>query len=233
MPRRSIRAPDSQYRPDAANGLRSSLINSTSNTGTLVSALLASGAEGNPIYDPDSLAKQGIAVTQVDNTNGAWQYSTNGGTTWTAFGAVTETSSVLLASDTLTRIRFVPNTNFSGDVPGGITFRAWDQTSGTNGGTADTSTNGGSTAFSSAILSADIRVSPASSDPWQNPAECRRRQRRWQWSARSRRIGDHQRDQIRRLSHAPTRLRPATEPPPYYDLSTATARRSRRSMRST
>jgi hypothetical protein len=75
-----------------------------------------------------------------------------------------------LAADTLTRIRFVPSANFSGDVPGGITFRAWDQTSGTNGGTADTSTNGGATAFSSAVLSADIRVAPASSDPWQNPA---------------------------------------------------------------
>ncbi len=144
--------------------------NTTSNSGTLVSTLLASGAEGNPIWDPDSGDVQGIAVTQVDNTNGAWQYTTSGGSTWTAFGSITETSAVLLASNASTSIRFVPNTNFSGDVPGGITFRAWDQTSGTNGGTADTSTNGGSTAFSSATLSANIRVAPASSSaPWQNP----------------------------------------------------------------
>ncbi len=143
--------------------------NWTNNPGTLVSTLLASGAEGNPIYDPDPGAQQGIAVTNVDNTNGTWQYSTNGGSSWTPFGAVTETDAVLLAANAGTSVRFVPNANFGGDVPAGITFRAWDQTSGTAGGTADTSTNGSSTAFSIATLAADIRVTPAGSTPWQNP----------------------------------------------------------------
>ncbi len=116
-------------------------------------------------------ALQGVAVTQVDNTNGTWQYTTNGGSSWTAFPAVTETAALLLSANSSTSIRFVPNANFSGDVPGGITLRAWDQTSGTSGSTANTTANGGSTAFSSAIVTASIRVTPStgSSPPWQNP----------------------------------------------------------------
>ena len=55
-------------------------------------------------------------------------------------------------------MRFVPNVNWSGTVSNGLTFRAWDQTTGTAGGTADTTTNGGSTAFSTATASASITV---------------------------------------------------------------------------
>src|SRR5206468_9363557 len=39
-----------------------------------------------------------------------------------------------------------------------VTFRAWDQTSGTAGSTADVSTNGGTTAYSSATATASITV---------------------------------------------------------------------------
>ncbi len=38
----------------------------------------------------------GIAVTGVDNTNGNWQFSTNGGNNWTDFGTVSETSATVL-----------------------------------------------------------------------------------------------------------------------------------------
>ena len=55
--------------------------NPTSNGGTLVGDLLA-----GHLTDADAAALQGVAVTAVDNTNGAWQYSTNSGSTWTAFG---------------------------------------------------------------------------------------------------------------------------------------------------
>ena len=140
--------------------------NAGSNSGTLVTALLATGAGGNPIWDPDSGALEGVAITAADNANGTWQYSTNGGSTWTPVGSVSETSALLLAANSLTSIRFVPATNFSGDVPGGITLRAWDQTTGTAGGTADTTTNGGSTAFSSAWVTADQRIRrPAARPP--------------------------------------------------------------------
>ena len=55
-------------------------------------------------------------------------------------------------------IRFVPALGFNGTVPSGITFRAWDQTAGANGGFADTSVNGGTAAFSKVAETASIKV---------------------------------------------------------------------------
>ncbi|MFQ3618641.1 MAG: hypothetical protein SNJ57_17180, partial [Cyanobacteriota bacterium] len=43
----------------------------------------------------------GIAITSADNTNGTWQYSLDGGTTWTDFGPVSESSSLILGAYTL------------------------------------------------------------------------------------------------------------------------------------
>ena len=40
------------------------------------------------VSDVDSGALSGIAVTAVDNSNGAWQYSTNSGGSWSAFSGV-------------------------------------------------------------------------------------------------------------------------------------------------
>ena len=113
----------------------------TTSAGTLVSALIA-GQD----TDVDTGAATGIAVTAVDNTNGVWQYTTNGGTLWTAFGSPSATTARLLTSNASTLIRFVPNADWNGTAT--ITYRAWDQTSGTAGNSADTSSNGGTTAFS-------------------------------------------------------------------------------------
>src|SRR5262249_31291681 len=60
-----------------------------------------------------------------------------GGSTWTAFGSPSVSAALLLAADANTYVRFVPNVNWNGTVTNGIVFRAWDQTSGTAGGTAD------------------------------------------------------------------------------------------------
>ncbi len=103
------------------------------NSGTLVSTLVF-----GKITDADALALRGIAVTAVDNTNGAWQYSTNSGASWTAFGAPSAAAARLLAADANTSVRFVPNANWNGTVASGLTFRAWDRTSGAAGGIADT-----------------------------------------------------------------------------------------------
>ena len=82
---------------------------------------------------------EGIAVIGVDDTNGTWEYTTDGGSNWTAFGAVDASTARLLAADANTSVRFVPDANWNGTVTNGITFHAWDQTSGTAGGTADLS----------------------------------------------------------------------------------------------
>ncbi|MBD2005985.1 MULTISPECIES: choice-of-anchor Y domain-containing protein [Cyanophyceae] len=44
---------------------------------------------------------QGIAVTGVDNSNGIWQYSLDGGSNWTKFGAVSDTNATVLGWTTL------------------------------------------------------------------------------------------------------------------------------------
>ncbi|MGZ5094540.1 MAG: DUF4347 domain-containing protein, partial [Burkholderiales bacterium] len=108
-----------------------------SNGGTLVSSLITSP---NRTSDADVGALQGIAVTSVDNTNGVWEYSIDNRSTWNALGAPTSASARLLAADAVSYVRFVPNANWNGTVTNGLTFRAWDQTSGVAGATADTTT---------------------------------------------------------------------------------------------
>ncbi len=135
------------------------LQNSLDPNGDLVSAIVAS-AGGDPITDVDSGAVEGIAVTSVDNSNGTWQYSTNGGSTWNNFGAVTDATAVVLTDTAGDMIRFVPGFNYTGNAT--ISFRAWDASdlnpSGTTG--VDTTTNGNATAFSSATEFAGIYVEP-------------------------------------------------------------------------
>ena len=78
--------------------------NDTGSAGNTVASIINS-AGGNRITDVDNDAVEGIAVIGRDNTNGSWEYKINGGS-WTAFGALTNTSATLLEADAL--IRFVP-----------------------------------------------------------------------------------------------------------------------------
>ncbi len=130
--------------------------------GTSVLGIIAS-AGGDRITDADAGASEGIAVTGVDDTNGTWHYSTNGGGAWISFaaqgvsdGGTDDANAVLL--DTTVLVRFVPDAAYVGTA-GTITFRAWDQTSGANGDVGvDVSTNGGTTAFSTATETATLGV---------------------------------------------------------------------------
>ncbi|MDP9911823.1 VCBS repeat-containing protein [Variovorax boronicumulans] len=136
--------------------------------GTLVSSLVnlnppAGGLDN--VTDADNGAITGIALTGVNATNGSWWYSTNGGANWAAVGAVSGASALLLAADANTRVYFQANSNFNGTVSDGITFRAWDQTSGAAGATVSTVTNGNSSAFSSATDTASITVIAVNDNP--------------------------------------------------------------------
>jgi hypothetical protein len=128
------------------------------NPGTLVSAILASG--GNPITDVDAGAQPGIALIGTDSAFGTWSFSTDGGVTWTTVAGVSSANALLLDSGPLTRLRFLPLPGQAGSVPDGITFRAWDGTTGTPGTYADTTTNGGQTAFS--VMTAQAVITFAS-----------------------------------------------------------------------
>ena len=132
----------------------------TANAGNTVAAIISS-AGGDRITDANASAVEGIAITALTSGNGTWQYSTDGGTIWTAVGSVSNTSALLLrATDSL---RFVPNGQNA--TTGDITFRAWDQYTGTFGSKVTTASNGGTTAFSTATETASISVTAVNDAP--------------------------------------------------------------------
>ncbi|MDH4369957.1 MAG: DUF4347 domain-containing protein, partial [Nitrospira sp.] len=107
--------------------------------GTLVSQLVdftSPAGQVDNVTDPDAGALLGIAITAADTTNGTWFYSTNNGASWNALGAVATNNARLLAADANTRLYFQPNADYNGTLTNAITFRAWDQSSGTNGSLA-------------------------------------------------------------------------------------------------
>ncbi len=95
----------------------------------------------------------GIAVIGSTGT-GAWQYSSDNGATWINFGSTSSASArLLLRTD---QVRFVPNVSFTGVAK--LTFRAWDRTTGTAGGTANLTAVGGTSAYSNAFRAVTILI---------------------------------------------------------------------------
>ena len=132
----------------------------TNNSGNTVAEIIAS-AGGDRITDVDAGAVEGIAVTGLTSGNGTWQYSIDGGGSWFDVGAVSDASALLLrATDSL---RFVPD-GLNADTAD-ITFRAWDQGSGSAGTKVDASTNGGMTAFSTATETASLVITGLNDAP--------------------------------------------------------------------
>ncbi|WP_206736216.1 cadherin domain-containing protein, partial [Bradyrhizobium betae] len=106
-------------------------------SGVLVSSFRSS-------TDVDAGALHGIAITALSsNGGGAWQYSTNGGSSWTNIGTVSATSALLLDDSNLVRIIGSGNS-------GTLTYKAWDETTGTVGTKVNPGAGGGTTAFSTA-----------------------------------------------------------------------------------
>jgi hypothetical protein len=132
--------------------------------GTLVSEILARGAGGNPISDPDAGAVRGIALTNIDRSLGTFQYTlvTNNPaeSDWIFVeqaGVISDANALLLP--TTARLRYSTPRMPHHEAPSvflaleskldvGITFRAWDQMTGIAGGRGNASVNGGATAFS-------------------------------------------------------------------------------------
>ena len=136
----------------------------TTPAGDSVAAIVVDGS----ISDADG-AVESIAITAVDNNNGTWQYSTDNGSSWNNVddGSLAANHALLLdgtlAGASTQKLRFVPAADYSGNAS--FTFRAWDQSSGSAGSYADTSVNGGTSAFSSATDSATITVNPVNDAP--------------------------------------------------------------------
>jgi Domain of unknown function (DUF4347)/Bacterial Ig domain/Calx-beta domain/FG-GAP-like repeat len=135
--------------------------------GEPISALLKSATGTSIVTDADTNALQGVAITNVDSTNGRWQFSIDAGANWVELDTVTPATARLLAVEPDNRIRFIPAANYNGGAT--LAFRAWDQTTGTSGLTLDTTINGGTTAFSTTIATASVAVLPVNDAPILSP----------------------------------------------------------------
>jgi hypothetical protein len=131
------------------------------NPGTLVSSF------ANPlITEHDLLDSKGIAIIGVNSANGAWRFSIDNGANWQVISPLTSNgNATVLTSNALTRVQFVPNTNFAGTAT--MAFRAWDGTDGNPSGTSGVtvSANGGNSAYSNTSDTATITVTPINTQP--------------------------------------------------------------------
>lgn len=128
----------------------------TSNAGQTVAAIV-----GATIGDVDSGALQGIALTGVNNGNGSWQYSLDGGSTWTTVGSLAATTGILLRDTD--RVRFLPDAQNA--TSGSFTYLAWDRTSSSAGSTVSTATSGGTSSLSLVENTASITVTAVNDAP--------------------------------------------------------------------
>ena len=128
------------------------------NAGYTVSDIL-----GASVTDVDAGDPEGIALTGTTDGNGHWEYSIDGGA-WTDVGSVANDNALLLkATD---KIRFVPNAE--NPTAATLTYRAWDQSSGSAGNKVDTGAGGGDEAFSSATDVATLNVTEVNDAPYVN-----------------------------------------------------------------
>ncbi len=124
--------------------------------GAAVSTLLT-----GQVSDADPGDTVGMAVTDLDESHGHWEYSANGGATWTA--ALVSSSNALLLAPT-DSLRFVPAPDFAGDAT--ITYRAWDQSDGLNAGDrTNIESTGGTAAYSASTQSAIVTVTAVNDGP--------------------------------------------------------------------
>jgi allophanate hydrolase subunit 1 len=125
---------------------------------------------GGAFFDPDGtvFSNGGIAIVGASaTTSGTWQYSTDGGTTWTSFGTATTSFGMPSASNALLLsagdlLRYVPKSGFTGTAT--LQARAWDGSQGTAAGATEgyaITATGGTTAFSGNLLTISCTVNTA------------------------------------------------------------------------
>ncbi|MBX2844053.1 MAG: VCBS repeat-containing protein [Flammeovirgaceae bacterium] len=75
----------------------------------------------------------GLAIIDVNNRNGAWEYTLDG-SLWTKITNPSKTNALLINPNGNIKIRFVPNLGFSGTLEKAITYHGWDQSDGKSNG---------------------------------------------------------------------------------------------------
>lgn len=130
---------------------------------TLLLSEFINSATGTSITDADSSAIVGGIAVCGQTGNGTWSYSTDG-TTFTAIGNVSASSSLLLAKTAT--LRYTPS-GANGETPT-ITYRAWDAIGGTSGSRVDLSATGATgtaSPFSAATDTATLTVTDLNDAP--------------------------------------------------------------------
>jgi cyclophilin family peptidyl-prolyl cis-trans isomerase len=147
----------------SASPLMGATNENTAVTVNLTGTFINHGAGSTTITDTDQNAVTGgIAIIDLSG-KGTWEFTTDG-VTFIQVGAVSPASALLLAHNAA--LRYTPDGK-NGEVPI-ISYRAWDTTSGTNGGRADlsqTSALGGTTAFSVGSDIATLTVNDVNDAP--------------------------------------------------------------------
>ncbi|WP_193771168.1 DUF4347 domain-containing protein, partial [Candidatus Magnetaquicoccus inordinatus] len=126
---------------------------------TLLSSLVSKTGIAN-FSDTTASDPVGMAIVASNNSNGSWYYSSNNGSSWSQMGALSASSSLLLSANSSTWIYYKNNGTYVGTITDALTFRAWDGNSGVAGNLVNTSSNGGTTAFSSATDTVAVTVTP-------------------------------------------------------------------------
>jgi len=148
---------DTSYRPS----LPTVLAGSSNPSGIAVAALLPDGSVGNG-------APEAIAITALDTSLGAWQYSVNGGASWLTIDAdlINSTSNELaLLLGPTAKLRLLPFGQLHGALDRAITFRAWDMSAGAEGDYYTIDEVGGVSSFSTDRGHASLSVAGANAAP--------------------------------------------------------------------
>ena len=110
--------------------------NATSPGGNTVAQIVVDGS----ITDPDvATVPEAIVIENVGTSLGTWQFSINGGSSWTTISGVAAGHGLALDANAL--VRLLPNGSGSGQAT--FTFRAWDKSAGTSGAYIDYTAGGG------------------------------------------------------------------------------------------
>jgi uncharacterized delta-60 repeat protein len=144
--------------------LPSVLQHATSPSGISVASLVVNGS----ITDPDGTAVEAIAITSLNASLGAWQYSLDSGATWLTIQADqvnSTTNELALLLGPTAKVRLLPFGDLYGSLDDAITFRAWDETSGTEGQYVEIAETGGDTAFSAASDTVQATILAANRAP--------------------------------------------------------------------
>ena len=106
----------------------------------------------------------GIAIVGYtsDSAKGQWQY--NKGSGWQELSAITGDSAAFTLK-AVDQLRFLPTANFNGSAPALVVRLIDSSASVISAATLDVSSNGGSTAYSSATVALSHSINPVNDDP--------------------------------------------------------------------